>query len=127
MAKAVAQVQLMTIKTQRAINTSFSEALGLKTVLYTFRAIIVEAESIEESVEDITAALIAPRPKKATHVGVKYCKHKGNTNEVLPSSSLGLLPKRVASQFVLEAIAPKRTFKYQKLREKLHNIKNPKF
>ena len=67
---------------QSANNTSFSEAEGLNTALYTFLANMVEAESIEESVEDMTAALIAPNPKKATHVGVKYCKHRGKTNPV---------------------------------------------
>ena len=77
MAKAVAQEQLMTISTHNAYSTSFSEAVGLKTALYTFLANMVEADNIEESVEDMTAALIAPKPKNATQVGVKYCKQSG--------------------------------------------------
>ena len=40
---------------------------------------MVEAESMEESVEDITAAETAPKPKKATAFGVRYCKANGST------------------------------------------------
>ena len=60
--------------------------LGLNTVLYTFLAIIVEADNMDESVEDITAALMAPRPKKATQVGVRYCRHRGKTKLVSATS-----------------------------------------
>ena len=104
MAKAVAQAQFITISTHNAYNTSFSEAEGLKTVLYTFLANMVEAESIDESVEDMTAALIAPKPKNATQVGVKYCKHRGKTNEVSVFS--GTLPKSVWVQSMALAIIP---------------------
>ena len=95
-------MQLITISTHNAYNTSFSEAEGLKTVLYTFLANMVEAESIDESVEDITAALIAPKPKNATQVGVKYCKHRGKTKEVFS----GTFPKSVWVQSVALAIIP---------------------
>jgi hypothetical protein len=37
---------------------------------------MVEAESMEESVEDITAAETAPRPKNATAGGVRYCRRE---------------------------------------------------
>ena len=40
---------------------------------------MVLADNIEESVEDMTAAETAPSPKKATPLGVKYCKDKGRT------------------------------------------------
>ena len=40
---------------------------------------MVEAESIEESVDDITAAETAPSPKNATQPGVRYCRANGNT------------------------------------------------
>ena len=60
--------------------------LGLNTVLYTFLAIMVEADNMDESVEDITAALMAPRPKKATQVGVRYCRHRGKTKLVSATS-----------------------------------------
>ena len=40
---------------------------------------MVEAESMEESVEDMTAAETAPNPKKATAFGVRYCRAKGST------------------------------------------------
>ena len=33
-----------------------------------------EADSNEESADDITAADTAPSPKNDTYVGVKYCK-----------------------------------------------------
>ena len=64
----------------------YSNTFGKKTVLKTFLANIVLADNIEESVEDITAALTAPKPKKATAGGVKYCRQRRNTNFV--SSSL---------------------------------------
>lgn len=41
--------------------------LGLMIVLYTFRANMELADNMDESVEDMTAALTAPRPKKVTH------------------------------------------------------------
>ena len=50
---------------------------------------MVEAESMEESVEDITAAETAPKPKKATAFGVRYCKAKGSTTWAKESSSDG--------------------------------------
>ena len=40
---------------------------------------MVEAESMEESVEDMTAAETAPNPKKATAFGVRYCRANGST------------------------------------------------
>ena len=58
---------------------------------------MVEAESIDESVEDMTAALMAPRPKKATQGGVKYCRQRGKTKLVSLFSTLGLLPYSVSS------------------------------
>ena len=70
--------------------------LGLNTVLYTFLAIMVEADNMDESVEDITAALMAPRPKKATQVGVRYCRQRGKTKLVsgLSLSADGARPKK---------------------------------
>ena len=59
---------------------------------------------MEESVEDMTAALMAPRPKKATAGGVKYCRHKGRTSFVL--SPVGVMPKSVLFQSVALAMAP---------------------
>ena len=41
----------------------FSLTVGRNTVLQTFLANKVEAESMEESVEDMTAALIAPKKR----------------------------------------------------------------
>ena len=67
------------MKTFENFNEEQLFTLGRKTVFQTFLAIMVEADSMEESVEDMTAALMAPRPKKATQVGVKYCKVSGNT------------------------------------------------
>ena len=40
---------------------------------------MVDAESMEESVEDMTAADTAPKPKKATAFGVRYCRARGST------------------------------------------------
>ena len=40
------------------------------------------AERTEESAEDMTAAEIAPKPKKETHLGVRYCRTKGSTSLV---------------------------------------------
>ena len=40
---------------------------------------MADAESMEESVEDMTAAETAPKPKKATAFGVRYCRAKGST------------------------------------------------
>ena len=67
---------------------------------------MVDAESMDESVEDITAALMAPRPKKATQPGVKYCSERGKTKLVLSPMSL---PYSVSFQLVAFAIAPKTT------------------
>lgn len=39
---------------------------------------MVLADNMDESVDDITAAETAPRPKKATHCGVKYRKQSGS-------------------------------------------------
>ena len=47
---------------------------GRKTSLYTFLANMEEADSNEESADDITAADTAPSPKNDTYVGVKYCR-----------------------------------------------------
>ena len=40
---------------------------------------MVDAESMDESVEDMTAAETAPNPKKATAFGVRYCRANGST------------------------------------------------
>ena len=40
---------------------------------------MVDAESMDESVDDMTAAEIAPRPKQATAFGVRYSSTKGST------------------------------------------------
>ena len=40
------------------------------------------AERTEESADDITAAEMAPKPKNETHLGVRYCRTKGNTSLV---------------------------------------------
>ena len=80
--------------------------LGLSTVLYTFLAIIVEADNMDESVEDITAALMAPRPKKATQVGVRYCRHRGKTKLVSATSlsADGAGPKKRNFLYVLTLV-----------------------
>ena len=52
----------------------FLRTFGRKTSLYTFLANMEEADSNEESADDITAADTAPSPKNDTYVGVKYCK-----------------------------------------------------
>lgn len=56
---------------------SISEARWRKMSLYTLRANIDAADNTDESAEDITAADTAPRPKKDTKSGVKYCKTIG--------------------------------------------------
>lgn len=45
--------------------------------LYTLRANIDAADNTDESAEDMTAAETAPRPKKDTKSGVKYCNTIG--------------------------------------------------
>lgn len=57
---------------------SISDARWRKISLYTLRANIDAADNTEESADDITAADTAPRPKKETKSGVKYCKTIGN-------------------------------------------------
>ena len=42
------------------------------TFLYMFLANIEEADKTEESADDITAALTAPRPKNDTHYEEKF-------------------------------------------------------
>lgn len=80
----VATVPLMVIANQSTIKTSLSlawkkismkktqfwgfladQTFGRKTGLYTFLDSSEAADNMAESVEDITAALTAPRPKKA--------------------------------------------------------------
>lgn len=56
---------------------SISEARWRKMSLYTLRANIDAADNTDESAEDITAADTAPRPKKETKSGVKYCNTMG--------------------------------------------------
>ena len=51
---------------------TFTLTFCLKISLYTFLANIEEAESTEESAEDITAAETAPRPKNATALEENY-------------------------------------------------------
>ena len=51
-------------------------------------AIMVDAESMEESVEDMTAAETAPRPKKATAGGVMYCRARGRITWIREDSTL---------------------------------------
>jgi len=48
--------------------------------LYTFLANIVLELSIEESADDITAALTAPKPMTATGSGVRYWSTNGRIN-----------------------------------------------
>ena len=50
---------------------------------------MVDAESMEESVEDMTAAETAPSPKKATALGVRYCRARGSTTWAKGSSLAG--------------------------------------
>lgn len=56
---------------------SISDARCRKMSLYTFRANIDAADNTDESAEDMTAAETAPKPKKDTKSGVKYCKTIG--------------------------------------------------
>ena len=48
---------------------------------------MVEAESMDESVDDMTAAETAPNPKKATAFGVRYCRARGSTTCTFQLSS----------------------------------------
>lgn len=56
---------------------SISEAFWRKINLYTLRANMEAADRTDESAEDMTAAETAPRPKKETKSGVRYCKTMG--------------------------------------------------
>lgn len=56
---------------------SHSEVFWRKINLYTFRENIEEAERMEESAEDITAAETAPSPTKDTKSGVRYWRTIG--------------------------------------------------
>ena len=55
-----------------------------------FLAVIVLELSMEESADDITAALTAPSPITETAVGVRYCKTSGKIKRAstLPFSSV---------------------------------------
>lgn len=55
------------------------------------------ADNMLESADDMTAAEIAPRPRNATHFGVKYIMAKGTT---MPDSSCspGSFPYSVSFQ-----------------------------
>lgn len=64
---------------------SISEAFCLNINLYTFLANIELADKTLESADDITAADTAPRPKKDTKSGVRYCKTIGR---IIPVSSV---------------------------------------
>merc|ERR1719369_2408056 len=103
MARTVAMMLLMMMQMVKAISTSRSDAFGLKTLWYMFLATIPEADNMDESVEDMTAADTAPRPKKATAFGVRYCKTAGTT--IFPAGSPQ--GKSVFSQLVPLATAPK--------------------
>lgn len=50
--------------------------------MYTFLANIELALNKDESEDDITAALTAPKPINCTNGGVKYCNTIGNTNDL---------------------------------------------
>ena len=50
-----------------------------------------DAERTDESAEDITAALTAPRPKKAITPGVRYCNTMGRII-LMSSSEMGRSP-----------------------------------
>lgn len=56
---------------------SISDAFWRKMSLYTLRANMDAADNTEESAELITAADTAPRPKKDTKSGVRYCNTIG--------------------------------------------------
>src|SRR5215213_435191 len=56
------------------------EASGLTSGRYTFQAAIDEAERIDESTDDITAAATAPRPTAATAGGVRWRSAYGSTS-----------------------------------------------
>jgi hypothetical protein len=47
-------------------------ALGLTRGRYTFHPAIEDAERMEESTDDITAAAMVPNPMVAMNVGVRY-------------------------------------------------------
>jgi hypothetical protein len=49
--------------------------------LYTFLANIELALNSDESDDDMTAALTAPKPKNDTKGGVRYCKTIGKTSD----------------------------------------------
>lgn len=53
-----------------------------------FRANMELADKMEESADDMTAAETAPRPKKATQGGVRYCITKGRI-KFISSSGIG--------------------------------------
>lgn len=56
---------------------SISDAFWRNMSLYTLRANMDAADNTEESAELITAADTAPRPKKETKSGVRYCSTIG--------------------------------------------------
>ena len=60
------QLVTFVLRLTRCVSEAFKPTFCLKISLYTFLANIEEAESTEESAEDITAAETAPRPKNAT-------------------------------------------------------------
>lgn len=48
------------------------------------------ADKMEESADDITAADTAPRPKKDTHTGHRYCRTSGKISFIFSSAMIGL-------------------------------------
>ena len=50
------------------------------------------ADKMEESADDITAADTAPRPKKDTHTGHRYCRTSGRISFILSPAMIGLWP-----------------------------------
>ena len=88
---AVAMAPTMNIDTLITHIISFSEADCLNMSLYTFLANMEEAESTDESAEDMTAAETAPSPKNEMKLGVKNCRTIGRI--ILASSDgIGIVP-----------------------------------
>lgn len=82
----VARIPTMIIDTLITQMISISDALWRNINLYTFLANMELADKTLESADDITAADTAPRPKKETKSGVRYCNTIGRI--ILVSSAV---------------------------------------
>ena len=65
------------------LDNSLGLTLGFKRGLYIFQLAIEEADNIDESAEDITAAATAPNPIVATQGGVIACITVGKISKLL--------------------------------------------